>query len=311
MADGGERWVRPSARVALRFSILGVGQNWLYVLLIIVVYAVWCREPGILEDRFVTSLEFITVFLVSAAIIYTISWLATRRVAWRVGPEGIAVYRGEELRRSFGWAEILSLQAWPAGFPLSSPPFTEQLQWPEKEGAAWLRGYARERLGNRIAFDRGWWLVARDDVLGGSAVGAAPVVAPRWPGVALFAVVEAALCAFYWASAWPAKPLSTVLVEQVWGIGVILLSFALAGAMVTRRPVAGLRLPLALVPFYLVALVPPVASATVEWEGGWIFGLAGAAAGAAAGTLSGWLFLRWILPEMRITVSVRAIPPPG
>ena len=90
-----------------------------------------------------------------------------------------------------------------------------------------------------------------------------------------------------------------------------MVSFALAGAMVSRKPVAGLRLPLALVPFYLVALVPPVASATVGWEGGWIFGLAGAAAGAGAGTLSGWLFLRWILPEMRITVSVRPIPPTG
>src|SRR5208283_4559614 len=98
-------------------------------------------------------LEFVTVVLVSSAIIYTITWLATRRVAWRVGPEGIAVYRGNELRRSFGWAEIVSLLAWPAGFRLSSPPFTEQLQWPEKEGAAWLRGYARERLGDRIAFD--------------------------------------------------------------------------------------------------------------------------------------------------------------
>jgi hypothetical protein len=129
--------------------------------------------------------------------------------------------------------------------------------------------------------------------------------------VALFAVVEAVLCAFYWASGWPAKHLSTVLVEQAWGIGAMLLSFALAGAMVTRRPLAGVRLPLALVPFYLVALVPPVASATGGWEGGWIFGLAGAAAGAAAGTLSVWLFLRWILPEMRITVSVRAVPPPG
>jgi hypothetical protein len=47
-----------------------------------------------------------------------------------------------------------------------------------------------------------------------------------------------------------------------------------------------------------VELVPPVASTTAAWEGGWVLGVAGAAAGAAAGTATGWLFLRWILPEV-------------
>jgi hypothetical protein len=126
---------------------------------------------------------------------------------------------------------------------------------------------------------------------------AAPAVVPQWPGVALFAVVFAALCAPHWASAWPANPPATFWVDQARGIGIILIGFALAGALATRKPLLSLRVPLALVPFYLVELVPPVVSTTVAWEGGWVLGSAGAAAGAGAGAAAGWLFTRWILPE--------------
>jgi hypothetical protein len=54
-----------------------------------------------------------------------------------------------------------------------------------------------------------------------------------------------------------------------------------------------------LAPFYLVELVPPVASTTVTWEGGWVLGIAGAAAGVAAGAATGWLFTRWTLPDIK------------
>src|SRR5262249_17535676 len=72
-----------------------------------------------------------------------------------------------------------------------------------------------------------------------------------------------------------------------------------------------LREPLCLVPFYLVKLVPPVASIAVEWEGGWILGFAGAAAGAATGAAMGWLFTRWTLPEIenRPRERVRVVLP--
>src|SRR5215470_14761440 len=72
-------------------------------------------------------------------------------------------------------------------------------------------GYMNHQFGIRR------WLVAEDHVPGGPPVGAAaPVVVPQWPGVALFAVIFAALCAYYWASTWPAKPLAAVLVDQAW-----------------------------------------------------------------------------------------------
>jgi hypothetical protein len=85
-------------------------------------------------------------------ILFAIDWRFRRRVAWRVGPEGVAVYRGNQLRRSFGWAEIVSLQVHRAAVlvRLADPPFKERLQWPQKEGAAWLREYARQRLGDRM-----------------------------------------------------------------------------------------------------------------------------------------------------------------
>jgi hypothetical protein len=80
-------------------------------------------------------------------------------------------------------------------------------------------------------------------------------------------------------------------------IGYFLVIFAV-GALANRRPLLGLRATLYLVPLYLVNLVPPVASMTVGWEGGWILGLAGAAAGAAGGVAAGWLLTRWTLPDI-------------
>jgi hypothetical protein len=85
------------------------------------------------------------------------------------------------------------------------------------------------------------------------------------------------------ATAWPAKPLATFLVDQARGVGILLILFALVDALATRRPFRGLRVPLAIVPFYLVELVPPVASTTVAWEGGWVLGIAGAAAWGGCG----------------------------
>ena len=80
--------------------------------------------------------------------------------------------------------------------------------------------------------------MAEDDVPGGPpGGGAAPVVGPRWPWVALFAM-----------------------------------------------------------------------SMTMEWEGGWILGIAGAPVGAAFG----WLFNRWIMPEYdKRRERGSAVRPPG
>jgi len=154
-------------------------------------------------------------------------------------------------------------------------------------------GYMNQQFGSRR------WIVAGDVVPGGPQVGAgAPVAAPRLPWVVLFAVIFAALCAYHWATAWPVKSLATFMMDQARALGLFLFVFALPGILARRSPFPDLRnfaLPLA--PFYLVELVPPVASTTVTWEGGWVLGIAGAAVGAAAGAVMGWLFKRWIMPE--------------
>jgi hypothetical protein len=148
MPDGGERWLRPNARTLLRIFARSVGCIWL--LLAIACAVVWWHH-GILDDK--VALLFVQMAACGAllATLFAIDWLWKRRVAWRVGPEGVAVYRGEKLRRSFGWAEVVSLEVHKAALiaRLGSRPFKERLQWPEKEGASWLREYARERLGDR------------------------------------------------------------------------------------------------------------------------------------------------------------------
>jgi hypothetical protein len=117
--------------------------------------------------------------------------------------------------------------------------------------------------------------------------------------VVLFALFGAALTACHWATAYPAKPLATFLVEQSRLIGMMLFVIALPGALARRNPVSGVRnfvIPLA--PLYLALLVPHVASMAVGWEGGWVLGIAGAAVGVVAGAAAGWLFTRWTLPDI-------------
>lgn len=142
--------------------------------------------------------------------------------------------------------------------------------------------------------------MAENNAPGGPpADAAAPAVAPRAPWMVLFALFGAGLTAYHWASTFPVKPLATFLLNQAWGIGLALLTFSLPGLLQRKSPLRELRnfvLPWA--SLYLVGLVPFVASMTVEWEGGWLLGIAGTAAGAAAGAVTGWVFARWTLPDL-------------
>jgi hypothetical protein len=149
LADGGERWLRPSVRVVLWIGALAVGH-----LLLLHAGAFGVKAwNGVLPVN--TVAELCLQMAAMGALLATgfwISWLRHRRVAWWVGPQGVVVYHGDTLRRSFAWAEVVSLEVHRAAVivRLASRPFKERLQWPEKEGAAWLRGYARERLGDRM-----------------------------------------------------------------------------------------------------------------------------------------------------------------
>ena len=150
MADGDERWLRPNARVLLRLWPLSVGR--LGLILAVWYVLMWWWQGGL---DFPVAAYFggtLAAYGGMLGTFFALSWLATRRVAWRVGPEGVAVYHHNQLRRSFGWAEVDSLQVWRVAVVarLATAPFKERLQWPQKEGVAWLRAYARERLGDRI-----------------------------------------------------------------------------------------------------------------------------------------------------------------
>jgi hypothetical protein len=116
--------------------------------------------------------------------------------------------------------------------------------------------------------------------------------------VVLFALFGAALTAYLWALACPAKPLVTFLVDEAKAIGFLLLIFTLPGILARKNPFLELRnFALPLTPFFGMGLVPPVTSMMMGWKGGWGPGIAGAAAGTAAGAVNGWLFQRSIMPE--------------
>ena len=135
---------------------------------------------------------------------------------------------------------------------------------------------------------------------------AAPVALPQLTWVVLGALFGAALIAYEWANAYPARPLATFLETQAWGIGFLLFMFTLSGAMGKGKFLHRLREPLYIVPFYLAAQVPLVAAMTVGWEGGWLLGIAGTAAGAAAGAAAGWLLTRWTVPQTENRHNERA-----
>jgi hypothetical protein len=149
IADAGERWLRPSAGVVLWIGALGFGH---LCLIDAAAYALACWN-GVVPVLTVAELcGRMAAYGVLLAAGFAISWLRHRRVAWHVGPDGIAVYHGDTLRRAFGWAEVVSLKVHRAVViaRLASRPFKERLQWPDREGAVWLREYARERLGDRM-----------------------------------------------------------------------------------------------------------------------------------------------------------------
>src|SRR5262249_15879716 len=125
------------------------------------------------------------------------------------------------------------------------------------------------------------------------------------PWAVFFGVFGAVLIACGWAMETPAKPLATVLADQARGMGILLLLCALASVLANwRKTFHGLRLPLLLVPPYLLGLVPPIAATTVVWRGGLVLGIAGAAAGAAAGSVTGWLFTRWMAAETQTSKTI-------
>jgi hypothetical protein len=114
----------------------------------------------------------------------------------------------------------------------------------------------------------------------------------RLVSVVLYALIGAALCAWEWARECPPKSLAEFWVVQA-HMGAFLSFCVLASVLAGKGLIEGLKMPVALLPLYILSLVPSVVSMTVEWHGGWLLGFAGAATGAAAGAGMGWLHFRW------------------
>jgi hypothetical protein len=134
---------------------------------------------------------------------------------------------------------------------------------------------------------------------------AAPVAPSQLGCMVIFGLLGAALIAYDWSCACSPKPLATYLEVQARPLLFFLMVFGFAAAMRKGKTLQGLRELLYFVPLYLMGQVPSLASMAVAWEGGWLFGLAGAAAGGAAGALAGWLFARWTLPQTENRPDVR------
>ena len=115
------RWLRPNVRVMMLTTATVVGGLWLLLAVSTGYAAVWWPEHRILHSTVATRLGGTAMLSSFLASPFVFLWLWMRRVAWRVGPEGIAVYRGDRLMRSLAWEEITTLHVLPCYAVLRSP----------------------------------------------------------------------------------------------------------------------------------------------------------------------------------------------
>jgi hypothetical protein len=115
--------------------------------------------------------------------------------------------------------------------------------------------------------------------------------ADRWLWVAGFAAGGAFLGANSWATARNGTSFVWYLVDLLW-IALIaatfVIQFARSGLLLCVLPI---------LPFWAMAAVRrSIEFVTGGWAGGWALGVAGALVGGLAGVVSGWLFMRRVLP---------------
>ena len=147
-----ERCLRPHARPALLLAGLTFGGQWTLLAGFTAYAAVWWPEPPILESMDAERFGGLLALSLTAFSIPMVGWLWERRVMWRVGSEGITVYRRGRLRRSLGWPEVTAIEILRFGVfvRFAARPREEAIHWLASEDLAWLRGIARERLGHSL-----------------------------------------------------------------------------------------------------------------------------------------------------------------
>jgi hypothetical protein len=124
----------------------------------------------------------------------------------------------------------------------------------------------------------------------------------------IYGLLGVGLTAYSWASTWPVKSFDTLLGEEGRWLGFLVVAFVLPSLLVNRRKLLrSLRFPVVLLPVHVVAqLFPSLVTLTMEWQGGWTLGTAGALVGAGAGTVMGWLSNRWMLSPTENYPSARS-----
>jgi hypothetical protein len=113
---------------------------------------VWWPEHPMLKGTFAHTLQGTAILSTIFISPFVPLWLWIRHATWYVGPDGIAVYCRGRLKRSFAWPEITTLHILPfyAVVRSATRSFEEEIFWLGAEDVAWLREFAKDRLGQRL-----------------------------------------------------------------------------------------------------------------------------------------------------------------
>jgi hypothetical protein len=150
MEDG--KWLQPDVRRLVRLLVVLLAFLWLLLAGFRTYASVWWQTHGILDKTLVEWFGDVALMSLVFVGLFAFSWFSGCRVAWQVGPEGVVVYRGGTMRRSFAWSEVVSMRVLPFGViaQLSTRPFVERLHWLAVADAAWLRDFVRGQMGERV-----------------------------------------------------------------------------------------------------------------------------------------------------------------
>jgi|GEM_PF-4188420 len=143
------RCLRPRFRVALAMAGCFVGGVWALFAAFTAYAAVWWPEHGILENTATSWLVGTTALSSIFVLLFACDWVWVRHLSWRVGSQGIAVYRLARLQRSFDWSDITTLQVmtYSAGIRSGSYPLGEEIRYLAAEDSLWLQKVAADRFG--------------------------------------------------------------------------------------------------------------------------------------------------------------------
>ena len=142
-----ERWLRPNLGVmAKTFGALSL----IVAVSIAIAASLGRANPALSLTYWYHGIVVLSILL---AALFLLVWIWSRRRAWLVNSQGIAVYGGRRLVRSHPWAEITSLHVLApleAVVRSARRPLGEELLWLKAHDSGWLREFACVRLGHGL-----------------------------------------------------------------------------------------------------------------------------------------------------------------